>query len=93
MKKETEAGRQRKKESKDKMSSPDSTFLAIFAPEAKLSHVLPVALLSNLLSFCELKNSLFYFRLRVFKSLRSKITIIVIFEQIMGLNFGYSKTC
>lgn len=36
MKKETEAGRQRKKESKDKMSSPDSTFLAIFAPEAKL---------------------------------------------------------
>lgn len=36
MKKETEAGVHRKEKSKDKMASPDSTFLAIFAPEAKL---------------------------------------------------------
>lgn len=36
MKKENEAGMQREEKSKDKMASPDSTFLAIFAPEAKL---------------------------------------------------------
>lgn len=36
MKKETEAGVQKKEKSKDKMASPDSTFLDICAPEAKL---------------------------------------------------------
>lgn len=35
MKRETEAGTQREEKSKDKMASPDSIFLALFAPEAK----------------------------------------------------------